>query len=302
MMEHENESQEAVIELSSNTLLGRSSTTLYVSGGIGGQGGRGGQEGGAGGNAEGPTFNISHAEGWTVNFANGNATRNAGNLVSVVNSAPPAISIFDVNLQQEVHCSDSRSKRWRRRDVVRRYYTADRKEKTLVTYEGQDAEKEWKQDAARRMELWHPSFVQLYGTVCWGDIRASIFYAALIPLRDIANIFQMPSCTRSDRLVNDGANEGEGAILPVDIVGHETRESIPAIDVSSSLNLLSEQTLQFPPQAPSPPVAASIPPTSSADVPPKKRVSRKRKADEVDLTNILTTARTRKAPIRADNL
>ncbi|KAK7001482.1 hypothetical protein R3P38DRAFT_2731285 [Favolaschia claudopus] len=38
-----------------------------VSGGTGGRGGRGGQEGGTGGHGEGPRFEISRADGWTVN-------------------------------------------------------------------------------------------------------------------------------------------------------------------------------------------------------------------------------------------
>ncbi|KAK6978061.1 hypothetical protein R3P38DRAFT_3120609 [Favolaschia claudopus] len=53
----------------------------------------------------------------------------------------------------------------------------------------------------------------------------------------------------------------------------------------------------FPP--PSPAVQSAIS-SNTAEAAPKKPVSRKRKADEVDLANVITTARSRKAPRRAD--
>ncbi|KAK6992570.1 hypothetical protein R3P38DRAFT_3084685 [Favolaschia claudopus] len=53
----------------------------------------------------------------------------------------------------------------------------------------------------------------------------------------------------------------------------------------------------FPPPSPAVQSAAS---SSTAEAAPKKPVSRKRKADEVDLANVITTARSRKAPRRAD--
>ncbi|KAK7029954.1 hypothetical protein R3P38DRAFT_3188871 [Favolaschia claudopus] len=143
VMDFESDSEEAITDLSSNILLGQSlTTTLNVSGGIGGKGGRGGQDGGAGGNGEGPTFNFSRAEGWIVHLNDGSALRNSETPGSARNSAPPELSICDINLQREVYLNDSRVC-FRTRNVVRRYHSAevkDRREMTVVFYEGQDAE------------------------------------------------------------------------------------------------------------------------------------------------------------------
>ncbi|KAK7035651.1 hypothetical protein R3P38DRAFT_602831 [Favolaschia claudopus] len=189
----ENDSQDVLTELSSNILLGQSLTTFHVSGGVGGPGGKGGQEGGTGGNAEGPTLNVSGAAGWVVHINDRSAVKNSSTLRSAIDSAPPAISICDVNLQQEVYLDCSRVYSRPRSSLLRRYYSAevkDRKEMTVVLYEGQDAEEELKRDVAKYMEFRHPSFLQLYGMVYSGNIYANIFYDALIPFKNIVNMFQ----------------------------------------------------------------------------------------------------------------
>ncbi|KAK7027661.1 hypothetical protein R3P38DRAFT_948130 [Favolaschia claudopus] len=209
-MEDESDSQEACTKLSSNILVDQSVTTLNVSGGIGGQGGGSGQEGGAGGNGEGPTLNVSGAAGWIVHINDGSALRNSSTLVSAIDSAPPPISVCDINLQQEVYLDDSRILyQRRRRDVVRRYCSAqvkDRREMTVVVYEGQDAEEELKRDVAQYMKFRHPSFFQLYGIVRSENLHASIFYEALIPWMDIETIYRqspMVVCYIYASIVND---------------------------------------------------------------------------------------------------
>ncbi|KAK7035626.1 hypothetical protein R3P38DRAFT_2616021 [Favolaschia claudopus] len=109
--------------------------------------------------------------------------------------APPAISIYDINLQREVYIDNPQLCSWRprRRNAVRRYHSAtvkDQKEMTVVFYEGKNAEDEFKKDVAKYMEFRHPSFLQLYGTAHSADIYANIFYDALIPYRDIVNIYR----------------------------------------------------------------------------------------------------------------
>ncbi|KAK7035601.1 hypothetical protein R3P38DRAFT_601760 [Favolaschia claudopus] len=190
-MELENVSPEAFPDL--GDILFASGTTLNVSGGIGGQGGRGGQEGGAGGNGEGPILNVSGAAGWIVHVNDRGALTNSETLGSAFNPAPPEFSICDINLQQEVYLDDSRV-RLRRRKVVKKYYSAevkDRKEMTVVFYEGKNAKEEFKEDVAKYMKFRHPSFLQLYGTVCSGNNYASIFYDVLIPWRDIERIYRL---------------------------------------------------------------------------------------------------------------
>ncbi|KAK7027656.1 hypothetical protein R3P38DRAFT_3354652 [Favolaschia claudopus] len=184
-MELENDSQEAFPEI--GAILSAS-----VSGGIGGRGGRGGQDGGAGGNGEGPTFTVSHAERLIVHVNDGSARRNSSTLASAIDSAPPAISVCDIHLQQEVYLDNSRVC-IRRRNAVRRYYSAqvkDRREMTVVFYEGQDAEEELKRDVANYMKFRHPSFLQLFGTVRSEYVHASIFYEVMIPWSNIMKIYQ----------------------------------------------------------------------------------------------------------------
>ncbi|KAK7029952.1 hypothetical protein R3P38DRAFT_890283 [Favolaschia claudopus] len=194
-MELETDSPEAFTDL--RDIFSASGTTLNVWGGIGGQGGRGGQDGGTGGNGEGTTFNVSRAERLIVHVNDRRASKNSRTLDSAGNSAPPEFSICDINLQREVHLTDSRvCFRRRKRDVVRRYHAAevnDRKDMTVVVYEGADAEEEFKKDVARSMKFRHPSFLQLYGTVHSGNNYASIFYDVLLPWRDIkSNYRQSP--------------------------------------------------------------------------------------------------------------
>ncbi|KAK7029958.1 hypothetical protein R3P38DRAFT_2523925, partial [Favolaschia claudopus] len=76
---------------------------------------------------------------------------------------------------------------------VRRYHTAkvkDQKEMTVVVYEGQDAEEEFKKDVARFMNFRHPLFLQLYGIVHSANNYASIFYDVLIPWMDMKSIYR----------------------------------------------------------------------------------------------------------------
>ncbi|KAK7029978.1 hypothetical protein R3P38DRAFT_890710 [Favolaschia claudopus] len=122
------------------------------------------------------------------------ALRNSSTLASAIDSAPPAISIYDINLQREVYVDNPRLYPcWRRRGnatVVRRYHTAEvknQKEMTVVVYEGKNTEE---REVAKYMKFRHPSFLQLYGIVHSGNIHASIFYDALIPFDDIKQICQ----------------------------------------------------------------------------------------------------------------
>ncbi|KAK7027658.1 hypothetical protein R3P38DRAFT_947925 [Favolaschia claudopus] len=184
-MGSESHSEEASTDLS-DVLPGTSLTTLNVSGGTGGQGGRGGQQGGTGGNGEGPTFNVSGAAGWIVQINDRSVLPNSRTLGSAIDFAPPAISIWDINLQREVYLDGLQAYSRRRRNIVRRYYTAelkDRKEMTVVVYEGQNAKEELNDDVTKYMKFRHPSFLQLYGIVHSGNIHATIFHEALIPFR-----------------------------------------------------------------------------------------------------------------------
>ncbi|KAK7035624.1 hypothetical protein R3P38DRAFT_2697531, partial [Favolaschia claudopus] len=184
-MAFETDSQE-IIELSSDTVVGQMrTTTIHVSGGIGGQGGRGGQEGGTGGKGEAPTFNISGPVGRIVHVSDRDINTDGLH----------KISLCDIYLQREVYLDNPQLCFWQRcrRKTVRRYHTAevkDRKQMTVIFYEGKNAEEEFKKDVARSMKFRHPSFFQLYGTVHSENVHASIFYDVLIPWRDIERIYR----------------------------------------------------------------------------------------------------------------
>ncbi|KAK7029963.1 hypothetical protein R3P38DRAFT_2621983 [Favolaschia claudopus] len=180
-MHLENDSPEAFTDI--DDISSTSGTTLNVWGGIGGQGGRGGQEGGTGGKGEGPTFHVSGAVGQIVHVSDRD----------INTDGPHKISLCDIYLQREVYLNNPQSPWRRRRKAVKKYYTAevkDKKEMTVVLYEGQDAEEEFKKDVAKYMKFRHPSFLQLYGIVHSGNNYASIFYDVLIPWRDIRRIYR----------------------------------------------------------------------------------------------------------------
>ncbi|KAK7006278.1 hypothetical protein R3P38DRAFT_2555476 [Favolaschia claudopus] len=108
--------------------------------------------------------------------------------------------LCDINLQHEIYMDDSQadpfySTRKRRGvRVVRRFHQAEverRRGTTVVTYEGRNAEEEWRRDMAHYMEFRHSSFVQLYGAVHSRSIYAIIFYDAdLIPFKEFLNLYR----------------------------------------------------------------------------------------------------------------
>ncbi|KAK7027662.1 hypothetical protein R3P38DRAFT_3354663 [Favolaschia claudopus] len=135
-MDFENGFEEASTD--GSRVLSASGATLHVSGGVGGQGGRGGQNGGAGGNGEGPVFNFSRAERLIVHV-NDSALGNSRTLASAIDSGPRAISLCELNLQQEVFRravyldrSQVNSRR-HERIVVKRYCTAELENRKQMT-------------------------------------------------------------------------------------------------------------------------------------------------------------------------
>ncbi|KAK7029946.1 hypothetical protein R3P38DRAFT_2523990, partial [Favolaschia claudopus] len=118
---------------------------------------------------------------------------------------PRAVSLCDINLQHQVYLDNPQLCRWRRRgNAVRRYHTAkleNRKEMTVVIYEGQHAEEELKRDVAKHMKFRHPSFLQLYGTVHSQYVHASIFHEALIPCFDSLEKYHEHLSTITDVLI-----------------------------------------------------------------------------------------------------
>ncbi|KAK6996463.1 hypothetical protein R3P38DRAFT_1962243 [Favolaschia claudopus] len=170
-----------------------------ITGGIGGSGGSGGIHGGAGGHGQGPQFNVAGVEKWNIQVHCGNFSSHVVGADSVVDPELREFRLCDINLQHEIYMDDSQSdpfystRKRRGVRVVRRFHQAEverRRGTTVVTYEGRNAEEEWRRDMAQYMEFRHSSFVQLYGTVHSRSIYAIIFYDDLIPFKEFLNLYR----------------------------------------------------------------------------------------------------------------
>ncbi|KAK7046207.1 hypothetical protein R3P38DRAFT_3257674 [Favolaschia claudopus] len=176
------ESDDGEYEVLDSTLPSSHITTVNVSGGVGGAGGRGGQGGGAGGNGEGPHLYFKSA---IVNVQH--HFDDSSNQDSLVDSNFRRIPWGDVFLQRQLYVDSPGSYRAsyrarfsRKRSSVRIVRSAkiDSREFTVATYEGEDAEKEWKEDIETFMDIRHENVLQLYGTVRWRNIWAAVFHGA----------------------------------------------------------------------------------------------------------------------------
>ncbi|KAK7040044.1 hypothetical protein R3P38DRAFT_496855 [Favolaschia claudopus] len=173
-------------------------TTVNVSGGVGGPGGRGGQGGGgAGGNGEGPRLFFSGAV-INVRADHLNDSRNQG---SLVDSNFRRIPWGDVYLQRQLYVDGPRSNQtlvscsasvdWQRCSV-RIVHSAkiDGRAFTVATYPDDNAEREWKQDVERYMDIRHENILQLYGTVRCRDIYAVVFHGDSIDFEEYLGLYQ----------------------------------------------------------------------------------------------------------------
>ncbi|KAK7006280.1 hypothetical protein R3P38DRAFT_1705584 [Favolaschia claudopus] len=162
--------------------------TLNLSGGTGGMGGRGLQQGGIGGTGEGSRLYVSSADRWTVHV-NGNLNYSRDE-TSMVDSNFRRIPWGDVELQRRVYVDDPRldpfprQLRQERCARIVRSARIDGREFTVANYEGHSAEKNWKQDVERYMNIRHENILQMYGTVCWRNVRAAVFHGDFIPYQD----------------------------------------------------------------------------------------------------------------------
>ncbi|KAF8193834.1 hypothetical protein K438DRAFT_1969136 [Mycena galopus ATCC 62051] len=104
-----------------------------------------------------------------------------------VNAAIPTdfrtIPLGDIDLQREIRVdyeSGVLDFNTHTRRVVRRLYSAkvDRRkpDMTVALYQGDDAEKDWRQDVSTYSRLRHPNFLQLYGITSASGIHAAIFH------------------------------------------------------------------------------------------------------------------------------
>ncbi|KAK6981641.1 hypothetical protein R3P38DRAFT_3113879, partial [Favolaschia claudopus] len=171
------------------------STTVNVTGGSGGPGGRGGQAGSAGGNGEGPHLNFFSSA--VVNVRR-DGLNYSGDQDSHDDFNFRRIRWGDVFLQRQLYV-DRQSDRPRfcldhdrHRSSVRIVRSAkiDGRKFTVASYEGKNAETEWKDDVERYMEIRHESLLQLYGIVRSRNIYAAVFHGDFIPFKDLLQNYQ----------------------------------------------------------------------------------------------------------------
>ncbi|KAJ7714795.1 hypothetical protein B0H16DRAFT_1898970 [Mycena metata] len=99
------------------------------------------------------------------------------------------IPMGDIDLQQElvVNKNSGVVGRRRGRNCVRRVYSAEvdgrKSNVTVVVYQGNGAESDWKRDAETYMSVRHPNIIQMCGGASYGNIHATVFHGDLIPLQ-----------------------------------------------------------------------------------------------------------------------
>ncbi|KAJ6464503.1 hypothetical protein C8R45DRAFT_500971 [Mycena sanguinolenta] len=140
----------------------------HISGGRGGTGGEGRDQGGDGGAGHGPTVYFGQPQ-------------------DREQSEFQAIRLGDLKLFKEVRLSlQSGVVDHESRGVgVRRIYHAEIRRDpgpvTVAMYQGDGAEREWRQHVAKYESIRHPHIMQLYGLVSTKGLYAMVFHDELIP-------------------------------------------------------------------------------------------------------------------------
>ncbi|KAJ7017087.1 hypothetical protein C8F04DRAFT_480958 [Mycena alexandri] len=102
------------------------------------------------------------------------------------------IPMGDIDLQQLLQVNKgSGTISWRgERRCARRVYSAKvdgrTSNMTVVVYQGDKAEEEWRRDIALYMALRHPNILQLWGGASAGNVHATVFHGDLVPFKQFA--------------------------------------------------------------------------------------------------------------------
>ncbi|KAJ6506065.1 hypothetical protein DFH09DRAFT_1438583 [Mycena vulgaris] len=117
----------------------------------------------------------------------------------IIHVAPPVPSDFrtipigDLDLRHETQLDGRYGvvNRWQGRNSVRWVYPGrvhgSKAKMTVVMYQGENAEEEWREDISRNswLRYSHPSFVQIYATASSTGIHAVIFHDDLTPAENL---------------------------------------------------------------------------------------------------------------------
>ncbi|KAF7353159.1 MFS general substrate transporter [Mycena sanguinolenta] len=151
-----------------------------IHGGRGGSGGEAGNQGGDGGAGHGPTVYFGQPQERAL-------------------SGIQTIRLEDINLMKTIRLdphSDVVGCRSRGVGVRRTYHAEIRRDPgtvTVVMYQGDGAEDEWRQDVTKYESIRHPNIVQLYGLVSTKRLYAMVFHDELIPYDQFLRRFQHSS-------------------------------------------------------------------------------------------------------------
>ncbi|KAK7046202.1 hypothetical protein R3P38DRAFT_67678 [Favolaschia claudopus] len=175
------DSDDSEYEALDSTLSGSLMTTVNVSGGRGGPGGRAGQHGGTGGTGQGPRLNFKSKT--TVVKVRVGRVNDSGEPDSQDDFNFRRIPLGDLFLQRQLYVDGPKADQvhfGRKRCSVRIVRSAKigSCEFTVATYQGDNAEREWKEEVDRCMDIRHESILQLYGTVRCRNTWVAVFHGA----------------------------------------------------------------------------------------------------------------------------
>ncbi|KAF7353235.1 hypothetical protein MSAN_01511300 [Mycena sanguinolenta] len=146
--------------------------SYHITGGFGGSGGEGGDQGGDGGIGQGPTVYF-------------------GQLQAPEASGIQTIRLEDINLMRTIRRDphlDVVGRQSRGVGVRRVYHAEIRRDPgtvTVVMYQGDGAEDEWRQDVAKYESIRHPNIMQIYGLVSTKNLYAMVFHDGTFSLSGI---------------------------------------------------------------------------------------------------------------------
>ncbi|KAJ7236703.1 hypothetical protein C8J57DRAFT_1479166 [Mycena rebaudengoi] len=149
------------------------------------------------------TINDSEAGPYTGAFfpSSQNLVISGGVFTSNINQASPSLPsnfrmlpLGDIDLQKEIRVDNASGIIGRRRGqgFVRRMYSAKidgrKSTMTVVLYQGDNAEDEWRDDTSKLSGLRHPNLVQIYGAANSCGVYATVIHDDLIPFDHFLNL------------------------------------------------------------------------------------------------------------------
>ncbi|KAF7337146.1 hypothetical protein MVEN_02152600 [Mycena venus] len=104
------------------------------------------------------------------------------------------IPLGDIDLLREIHVDYNSGivDRHARMQVRRRVHSArvEGQSVTVVVYQGNGADEEWRRDLEKHLSLWHPNIIQIYGTASSHGKHATLYHDDLIPFQHFLDLYR----------------------------------------------------------------------------------------------------------------